>query len=271
MKIEFQNSRAGRLEKLVGKELPFLRRAFIQKLFRCKEIKVGGSARQASAQIKVGERVAIFLPDPRRNFAALTGCAILFEDADVIVFDKRSGLPTHAGMGTGGESLSEAAAKLLQQKLTIVHRLDRDTSGVIVFAKNKKSAGALAAAFRERTAQKIYHAVVVGVPPKSAGTIRLPLKKVSERIVVAKTDGQTAETSWKISKKWADAALLEVAPKTGRTHQIRVHLAAIGYPILGDKLYNPQSATERMKLHASRLQILDYDFQAKIPPSFDAN
>jgi len=272
MKIDFQASKTGKLERLVRENLPFIRRAFLQKLFRKKEVKVGGSARKADAEVSAGEKITVFLPDPSRNFREITGCEILFENEEIIAFNKSEGITTHAGVGTKGKTLLEAAEALLGLKLTIVHRLDRDTSGVLIFAKTKKAADKFANEFRQRRTHKTYHAVISGIPKEKEGVIKLPLKKVGEKIVVAKSGGLSAETRWKLVKKLKNSALVEVELITGRTHQIRVHFAAIGHPIVGDKLYSSASSERsgaaeapRMMLHASNLEILDYKFHAKLP------
>ena len=240
----------------------------MQKLFRKREIKVGGSARKPDAEVQIGEEIAVYLPDPRKHLKVLLGCEIIFEDQDLIAFNKSEGITTHKGVGTKGKTLREAAEELLNLDLTIVHRLDRDTSGVLIFAKNKVAGNKLAMEFRQRRTDKTYQAVIQGIPKEKSGIITLPLKKSGEKIVVAKSGGQSAETHWQLVRKIGKNALVEVKIITGRTHQIRVHMSAIGHPIVGDKLYGDPSSGERMLLHASRLKILDYDFQADLPKEF---
>jgi RluA family pseudouridine synthase len=265
MKIDFKASRGGRLERLVRERLPYVRRAFLQKLFRKREIKVGDTARRSDADVSAGEKITVFLPDSRKNFRIITGCEILFENGEVIAFDKAAGVTTHKGIGTKGKTLRESAEELLELNLRVVHRLDRDTSGVLIFAKTKKACEKIAEEFRQRRTDKTYHAVIVGIPKEKSGIITFPLKKVDERIVVAKSGGLSAETHWKLIKKLKDSALVEVKLITGRTHQIRVHFQALGHPIVGDKLYNDTDSKDRMMLHASQLKILDYTFEAKLP------
>lgn len=270
MKLEFVTDRAIRLQRFAEQQLPFLSRAFLQKLFRQKEIKLNGKTARPEATAKVKDTVAVFLPDPRRHFGLLTGCEIIFEDDQIIAFDKRAGLPVVPGIGTHGATLGEAAHRLLRLNLTIVHRLDRDTSGVIVLAKNAKMARRLEAEFRARQVAKTYLAVVTGIPREKSGMITLPLKKSGRKIVVTKTGGLSAETHWQLVRKLGRNSLLEIKPKTGRTHQIRVHLASIGYPIVGDKLYGPAGKNQsRHLLHASKLKILNYELEAKLPVNFD--
>lgn len=268
LKIVFTSSRKAKLERLVRERIPYLRRAFLQKLFRKKEIKVGNTARKSDAEVQAREEITVYLPDPRKHLRVMLGCEILFENNDLIAFDKGEGITTHKGVGTKGKTLKEAAQELLDLRLTIVHRLDRDTSGVLIFAKTKASGNKLAEEFRQRRTDKTYHAVIEGIPKEKSGIITFPLKKIGERIVVAKSGGLSAETHWQLVKKIGSNALVELKLITGRTHQIRVHLAAIGHPIVGDKLYGNPESGERMMLHASQLKILDYEFEAKLPEEF---
>lgn len=293
MKLIFENSKEVRLEKFMQAKLPFLRRAFVQKLFRKKEIKVAEKPQKADAKIPAHSKVEVFLPDPRKYFFELTGNRILFEDTNVVAFDKRAGIATHAGVGTRGDDLRNCAETLLQQKLIVVHRLDRATSGVVVFAKNAAAARKLEDEFRQRKVFKKYFAVVEGIPKKPNGEINLDLKKVGQKMEIVKK-GLSAQTFWKVIQKHPSLrqptealakvgkrgssracrgaggfSLLEVEITTGRTHQIRVHLAAIGLPVVGDDLYG-HAKDSRMLLHAAELKILDYTFEAKIPQAFKA-
>lgn len=268
MKITFTAVRAARLEKLVREKLPYLRRALVQKLFRKKEVKVGGVHKPAENQVELRAKIEVFLPDPRKYFFALTGCEIVHEDANVIAFDKRSGLTTQEGVGTHGDTLHMAAQNLLKLHLVVVHRLDRETSGLIIFAKNQAMARRLEDEFRGRRVEKTYLAVVEGNVKLATGVIEKSLQKVGKKMELAKGGGLTAKTSWKVLKKLPGKTLLELKIPTGRMHQIRVHLASIGHPVVGDDLYGRSLKTGRMLLHAAELKILDYDFKSKVPEEF---
>lgn len=268
MKVEFIASRSTRLDRLIQVKLPYIRRSFLQKLFRKKEVKVASKAKNGDSAVEVGEKISVFLPDPRKNFAVLTGCKILFENDEVIAIDKRAGLPTHAGVGTKGNTLREAAEGLLSLNLIVVHRLDADTSGVIIFAKKKEIARKLESEFKQRRVDKVYHAVVEGSLKENSGIIKSSLKKSGQKVVVVKSGGQVAETHWKVIKKTKDKTLVEIKLITGRMHQIRVHFSEAGYPVIGDRLYGNANLSGRMLLHASSLKVFNYDFQAKLPEEF---
>ncbi|MFH0776259.1 MAG: RluA family pseudouridine synthase [Patescibacteria group bacterium] len=269
MKIEFQTNREVRANKFLAEKLPFLKRTFVQKLFRKKEIKLGKVAQKPDSKIQVGETLAIFLPDPRKYFFELTGNKIVFEDRDVIAFDKRSGLATHLGVGTKNDNLRDCAETLLGLRLIVVHRLDRGTSGLVVFAKNQKMARQLENEFRERKVFKKYFALVTKIPREKSGEVNLDLKKVGAKMEIVK-QGLPAQTFWQVVKTFKNSALLAVEIKTGRTHQIRAHLAAIGLPILGDSLYGVGEKS-RLFLHAAELRILNYNFTSAVPAEFYEN
>lgn len=266
MKITLSTTREIRCEKFLREELPFLRRSFLQKLFRKREVKLDGKAQKPESKIPAKSELNVFLPDPRKYFFDLTGNAILFEDENVIAFDKRAGISTHAGVGTRGNDLRSAAELLLKLKLIVVHRIDKATSGVIVFAKNQQTARTLEDEFRKRKVGKQYFAVVEGIPREREGVINLRLKRRGKLMEIDKT-GVEAETFWKLMRKLGKRALLEIEIKTGRMHQIRAHLAAIKHPVVGDSLYG-EAKEGKTLLHASKLKILDYEFEAKMPVEF---
>lgn len=191
---------------------------------------------------------------------------ILYEDHSLIAFNKPSGLAVQAGSGIGRslDDLMAAFAKSNGKRPRLVHRLDQGTSGVIVAAKTQPVAAKLSEAFAGRDVQKTYLALVKGLlPDADEGLIDAPLVKVEEsgkaRMIVAKPErkgAQAARTGWRVRARNGAFALMELAPETGRMHQIRVHLMSLGCPILGDALYGEGRATApRLMLHAARLDL----------------
>lgn len=216
--------------------------------------------------------------------AAFARSLVIHEDAALIAFNKPAGLAVQGGSGVTRslEDLLAAFAKSNGKQPRLVHRLDRDTSGVIVAARTKPAAAFLSEAFAGRDARKTYWAIVCGgAPEPDSGEIGLSLKKSNRRgldIMEIAADGQAALTRYRTLAGGSDAAVLELAPETGRMHQLRVHLAAIGRPIAGDGKYGGLyrlGGTEipGLMLHAAALDIPHPDggrrtFKAPAPPAF---
>lgn len=234
------------------------------------------AARPRPAPALDPERVAAV----RARLEAMT----LHADADLVVFDKPSGLPVHPGSRTS-DNLDDLLATLVDdggERPRLVHRLDRETSGVLVAARTRAVAARLGRAFETRTVAKTYLAVVEGVPTETAGRILLPLApretaKGGRMVAVAPdaADALAADTAWRVLARLADgtATLVELKPATGRRHQLRAHLAAIGHPILGDALYGRRDGAPRLMLHARRLDLPSprggrLEVEAPIPPAF---
>jgi tRNA pseudouridine32 synthase / 23S rRNA pseudouridine746 synthase len=187
--------------------------------------------------------------------------ASLFRDDRLVVLDKPSGLLAVPGRGAELQDCLSARVKAELPQALVVHRLDRDTSGLMVMALDAAAQRELSRQFAERMAEKLYLAVVFGSVQPDAGVVELPLCKDFDRPPRHRIDpllGRPACTHWRVLERSADRTRLELRPVTGRSHQIRVHLAAMGWPILGDNLYAHEAArgmAPRLLLHAWRLAI----------------
>lgn len=203
---------------------------------------------------------------------------ILFQDALIIVLDKPAGIPVHAGP-KGGESLEDYFDSLrfgYKETPRLAHRLDRDTSGCLVLGRNLRALKKLGRLFETGQIKKTYWAVTQGLPPAESGTINVPLVKVKlpkgwsmQPAQHGQEGAQDAVTDYQILKHLPDnRALIELKPRTGRTHQIRVHLQSIGCPIVGDWLYGPQETRghdfPRLYLHARAIEIPLYPGQPPV-------
>jgi RluA family pseudouridine synthase len=195
---------------------------------------------------------------------------ILHEDERLIAVDKPAGQATAPGGGIGqGESLQEHVAEHLGTRALLVHRLDRETSGVIVFAKTAESHRLLSQQFEDRAMTKRYLALVEGNVRGRSGSIAEPLREFGSGRVGVDPAGREATTQWTLRERLSDADLLDVRPITGRRHQIRVHLYSFGHPILGDTRYGderPVGGAPRLMLHASELVLPEGPVLRAEPP-----
>ena len=223
------------------------------------------------------DEIALNLPEKEQTDVDLP---ILYEDDDVIVVNKPSGLLTHA---KGGLSDEPTVAEIIRPKTSfatdtdrpgIVHRLDRDTSGLLIIAKNPESAAHLQRQFAERTAKKTYIAITDGKPKLNAAKIDLPIGRNPSAPSTFRIDpnGKPAQTTYHVLAENDAQSLVELKPTTGRTHQLRVHLAHLNAPILGDRVYG-KSSDCRMMLHAQKLEVALPSgerkvFEAAIPDEF---
>jgi tRNA pseudouridine32 synthase/23S rRNA pseudouridine746 synthase len=204
---------------------------------------------------------------------AVTSLRIIHEDERLVVVDKPAGVATAPGGGIGaGESMQEQVATHLGTRAFIVHRLDRETSGVVLFAKTAESHRLLSQQFEDRTVAKRYLALVQGQVRVRSGSITEPLREFASGRIGVDPAGKEATTMWALRERLVDADLLEVTPITGRRHQIRVHLYSIGHPILGDTRYGddrPVGGAPRLMLHALELVLADgLSIRAEPPADF---
>lgn len=186
---------------------------------------------------------------------------VLYQDKQLLVLDKPSGLLAVPGRGADLQDCLSARVQAAFPSALVVHRLDRDTSGLMVMALHADAQRSLSRQFADRSADKRYVAVVFGCPIASEGVVDLPLRKDFDRPPRHRIDpieGRPASTSWQLIERFADRSRLAVRPLTGRSHQIRIHLATLGHPILGDNLYAHREAlamAPRLLLHAERLSL----------------
>ncbi len=261
-----------RLDRWLAAQLSEFSRARIQKLIREGRVRIGGRiVTKPSALVTTGTRIEIELPppgDPPLEPEEMP-LEILYEDEDLVVVNKPSGMVVYPAAGHAhgtlvqglltGRALASGGAP---ERPGVVHRLDRGTSGVIVLAKGDLAYYELVRQFKARTVEKLYLALAHGLLREEMGEIKAPLgrdPRHRKRIGVRAYGGRPAHTTFRVLRRFEDQSttLLEVRPHTGRTHQIRVHLAAIGHPIVGDPLYSPRvkrdTQAPRLMLHAWEL------------------
>ena len=277
-----------RLDRFLAAQAPTLSRARIQDLIASGHVTRNGSASKASARLRAGDTIALDEPPPvsvetKAEDIALT---VLFEDADLIVVSKPAGLVVHPGAGNWDGTLVNALLHHChdlsgiggERRPGIVHRLDKDTSGCLVVAKNDFTHERLAAQFAGREVTKIYLALAGGKFPRTSGVIeaaiaRHPVQR-KKMTVVQGDRGRASKTSWRVLREVDGATLVECTLHTGRTHQIRVHLKHLGHPILGDEVYGRRAGYPRQMLHAWKLGFTHprsgerLNFESPIPADF---
>ncbi|MBF6600342.1 MAG: RluA family pseudouridine synthase [Dehalococcoidia bacterium] len=275
---------AERLDVFVARRLPELTRSRVRRLIDGGHVRVDGAGAKPGLRLNAGQRVTVELPPPVPAAAQPEPIPldVIFEDADLIVINKPAGMTVHPAPGHTAATLVNAVLAHSDDlsgvggviRPGIVHRLDRDTSGIIVVAKNDATHNALAGQLKERQVEKTYVALVEGTPQPPAGTIDAPIARDPrnrQRMAIVE-GGREAVTAYTLIERSRGVSLVEARPKTGRTHQIRVHLAAIGHPIVGDRVYGHASAlVARQFLHARRIAFTHprtgerVEFEAPLP------
>ena len=255
-----------RLDKFVSEKCPGLSRTQAQRLIEEGNVTVNDRTAKSSLKLSAGDRVTVTIPPtpPSSLAPEVMPLKIVYEDANLLVIDKPAGLTVHPAPGHPGGTLINAILAYYPRlaeisdslRPGIVHRLDKDTSGLMIVAKNKAAQLNLVEQFRSRTVKKAYLVLVRGKLTPECGLIEAALGRSPsdrKRMAVVR-EGLEARTRYQVVKYLGGFTLLEVAPETGRTHQIRVHLAAIGYPVVGDAVYGFKSKhLSRQFLHAYRL------------------
>ena len=287
-----------RLDRALADAVPTLSRERLKALVRAGALQRGGSAlRDPAFKVQGTEELLLLVPEPApaHNAAQDIPLAIVHEDEHLLVVDKPAGLVVHPAAGNLDGTLVNALLHHCRGQLSgiggvarpgIVHRIDKDTSGLLAVAKTDRAHEGLAKQFAAHSIDRRYLAAVSGVPALVAGTVDAPLARSSsdrkKMAIVADGRGKRAVTHWRKLKAWRDAALVECRLETGRTHQVRVHLASLGHPLLGDPVYGrspPKRVQEllrslnfhRQALHAAALGFIhpvsskELSFESPIP------
>lgn len=249
-----------RLDVFANKNLSSLTRSAVSKLISNGKILVNGNIEKSGYKIRRSDKIKIDYRESDYQIPKIN-LPIIYEDDDVIVVDKPAGLLTHSKGVFNPEATiasfieDKIDPELIGQRSGIVHRLDRDTSGVIICAKNPSAKSFLQRQFSQRKAKKKYLAIVEGTPKHDEAIIKLPIARNPKQPQTFRVDpnGKTAETRFRIIKRNKNQTLVELMPVTGRTHQLRVHMAHLGHPIVGDKLYG--TTEKNLMLHANTLEI----------------
>lgn len=287
-----------RVDKILATAFPFVSRSQIKRAIESGKIRREDGIRlDPKSKLASGDSLIVDLVPLKSEVhqPVALPLSVLFEDEDLIVLDKAAGMVVHPGDGTGKDTLVHALLHHCGDSLCsigspdrpgIVHRLDKETSGVMVVAKTEKAHHSLARQFSERKTGKLYQALVAGHPRLSKGDISLPIgrhPKIRVKMAIVEKGGKSAHTEWNTISLYAEKfALLECRIHTGRTHQIRVHLSAINHPIAGDSTYGYRASKNegnhfpRVMLHARILTFFHpqsgdaLSFSAPLPTDFQS-
>ncbi|MEO8011042.1 MAG: RluA family pseudouridine synthase [Dokdonella sp.] len=279
-----------RIDNFLSGRLKGVPRSLIYRILRTGQVRINGKRAKPDARLEDGDEVRIppvrvaersdpGKPAPGRLVQVET--AIIHEDREFVVMDKPSGVASHGGSGVSFGAIELLRAARPHDALELVHRLDRDTSGVLVFARKRSALTALQAEIREGRASKHYLALLGGHLPQKRMTVNQPLRKFvlqgGERMVRVDAEGKASVSHLAELERYAMATLTEIAIETGRTHQIRVHAAHVGHPVAGDEKYGERELNralrehglKRLFLHAARFEFSiggrDFSFSAPLP------
>ena len=264
-----------RIDNFLATQLKGVPKSLVYRLLRTGQVRINGKRAKADTRVAGGDEVRI--PPVRVAAPGETGVpgkaqlqrveqAIIFEDRDFLVLDKPAGLASHGGSGVDFGAIELLRAARPTETLELAHRLDRDTSGVLVFARRRAALTALQELIRGGEIVKQYLALLGGRPQRAKFDVNAPLRKSilqgGERMVRVSDEGKAALTAFKVISNYADASLAEVSLYTGRTHQIRVHAQHAGHPLAGDEKYGDKELNRRLRdfglrrlfLHAARFE-----------------
>ena len=280
-----------RLDKYIAEKNSNYSRAIIQKMIIDEKVLVNGKKTKNSYKVTTGDVITIEDSEPKEDFKLKPqkiSLDVIYEDDDIIIINKEKGMVVHPGNGNPDGTLANAILERCKDSLSgiggvvrpgIVHRIDKDTSGLVIVAKNDNAHLNISKQIQERKVTKTYIALVRGNIKENEATINMPIgRSTQDRKKMAVTKkGKEAITHFKVLKRYNGFTLLEVIIETGRTHQIRVHLAQIGYPIVGDVVYsngkNPFNVKGQM-LHAQKLEFVHpttnklVSYEAPLPEYF---
>jgi len=268
--MEYQAQREGKLITFLREEMGFSARA-VQRLAKEQRLQVNQAPARLYQPIKIGDRIQVIQIEEEPQCSPEEGeLSVLYEDDFILLLDKPVGITMHPTSARDLGTLANRIAWYYQEKqikagIHFLNRLDRDTFGVVLVAKDSQTHATMSAQLQKGIVKKIYHALVFGRPKDSSGLIDLAIGRVDSNPILRKirADGQTALTFYREMTTGRMTSLLELSPQTGRTHQLRVHCAAMGFPIVGDEQYGSIASkqfSKRHKLATQQLQSYSLSF-----------
>ena len=283
-----------RIDRFLGSRLEQVSRSYIQKLVKDGAVLVNGKPVKSSYKVENGDRIRLEIPDAVEPEIEAEPMAldILYEDSDIILINKPKGMVVHPAAGHYSGTLVNGLMAHCKNELSgingvmrpgIVHRIDMDTTGVLIVCKNDKAHNAIAEQLKVHSITRKYYAIVHGVLKADTGTVNAPIGRHQvdrKKMSIHEKNGKEAVTHYRVLQRFRRFTFVECQLETGRTHQIRVHMASIGHPLLGDQVYGPAkvpfSGLQGQTLHAGVLGIIhpstgEYmEFTAPLPAYFEA-
>lgn len=290
--FEIQENQQMRLDKYLAEQFPEQTRSYLQKLIKDGEVLVNGKNVKTGYQLSKGDEVSVNIPEPKELDVEpqKMDLDIVYEDDDVILINKPKGMVVHPAPGHTTDTLVNGLLYHCKDNLSgingvarpgIVHRIDRDTTGILIVCKNDMSHNSIAAQLKEHSINRRYRALVHGNLKEDTGTVegaigRHPIDR--KKMSINEKNGKPAVTHYTVLERFGNYTLIECKLETGRTHQIRVHMSSIGHPLVGDAVYGPAKCPFKLQgqcLHAMVLGFVhprcgEYmEFSAELPEYFE--
>ena len=281
-----------RIDKYLAEQLPDITRSYLQKLLKDGSVQMNGQPVKASTKTAAGALIALTIPEPEEPEILPEDIPldILYEDSDVILINKPKNMVVHPAAGHYTGTLVNALMYHCRGDLSgingvlrpgIVHRIDKDTTGVLIVCKNDRAHNALAEQLKEHSITRKYRAIVCGNLKEDEGTVDAPLGRHPQdrkKMAIVRSGGKRAVTHYRVLERFGNYTYIECRLETGRTHQIRVHMASLGHPLLGDEIYGRAKSPFKLEgqtLHAMVLGFIhpttgEYmEFEAPLPEYFE--
>ena len=290
--FEIQEDQQMRLDKYLAEQFPEQTRSYLQKLIKDGTVLVNGKCVKTGFQLSKNDEVSVDIPEPKELdvLPQKMDLDIVYEDEDVILINKPKGMVVHPAPGHTTDTLVNGLLYHCKDNLSgingvarpgIVHRIDRDTTGILIVCKNDKSHNSIAAQLKEHSINRRYRALVHGNLKEDTGTVEGPIGRHPidrKKMAINEKNGKPAVTHYTVLERFGNYTLIECKLETGRTHQIRVHMTSIGHPLVGDEVYGPAKCPFKLQgqcLHAMVLGFVhprtgEYmEFSTELPEYFE--
>ena len=290
--FEIQEDQQMRLDKYLAEQFPEQTRSYLQKLIKDGEVLVNGKNVKTGYQLSKGDEVSVNIPEPKELDVEpqKMDLDIVYEDDDVILINKPKGMVVHPAPGHTTDTLVNGLLYHCKDNLSgingvarpgIVHRIDRDTTGILIVCKNDMSHNSIAAQLKEHSINRRYRALVHGNLKDDTGTIEGPIGRHPidrKKMAINERNGKPAVTHYTVLERFGNYTLIECKLETGRTHQIRVHMTSIGHPLVGDEVYGPAKCPFKLQGQSLHAMVLGFvqprtgeymEFSADLPEYFE--